>query len=109
MKLRALLSIALAAGLLSGCGANVRNLAAASAKGAIGAKDAPAAGVDPAPFLATVNAATANLNKDPGWRNPVLVSIEGHGLDQFGKLVPPIGGAFELPTLAALLLPELVH
>ena len=94
MKLRALLSLALSAGLLSGCGTSVRNLAATSLKGAIGAKDAPAAGVDPAPFLATVNQATGTVNKNPGWRNPVLVSIEGHGLDQAGRLVPLLGGSW---------------
>jgi hypothetical protein len=65
----------------------------AAGTSALRAHDAPPPGVDPAPFADAAKAAIAMANKDPNaWRNPVLVSIEGHGLDQSGKLVPLLGG-----------------
>lgn len=93
--LRTLLPVSLAAILLSGCGASSHMmLAGVAANGMYAAKDAPGPGVDPAPFLATAANCTTLINKSPDWRNAQLVSIEGHGLDSSGKLVPLLGGSW---------------
>jgi hypothetical protein len=93
MKFRALSVALLAAAMLSGCGKSALPTGMAAGTSALRAHDAPAPGVDPAPFLEAAKQAIAEANKNPAaWRNPVLVSIEGHGLDQTGKLVPLLGG-----------------
>lgn len=89
----ALLPATLAGLLLAGCGVSPMYNASTVAAGLNRAKDAPPPGVDPAPFLACAKQAIELANKDGNqWRNAVLVSIEGHGLDQSGKLVPLLGG-----------------
>jgi hypothetical protein len=99
MKFRAiyaaLLPATLAVAMLGGCGASTMHLGANGiANGALRAKDAPAAGVDPAPFLDTASQAIGTILKSTDWKNPSLVSIEGHGLDKSGKLVPLLGGSW---------------
>lgn len=88
----ALLPTFVAGLMLTGCGHKA--IAGVTVNGSLSAKDAPAAGVDPAPFLKTAAAANALIAKSPDWRNAALVSIEGHGLDSTGKLVPLLGGSW---------------
>ncbi|MDB5101123.1 MAG: hypothetical protein JWM80_5544 [Cyanobacteria bacterium RYN_339] len=93
MKFRALSVALLAAALMTGCSKNVPLTGAAMGTSALRAHDAPAPGVDPAPFLDAAKQAFDLANKNTNaWRNATLVSIEGHGLDQSGKLVPLLGG-----------------
>ena len=49
---------------------------------------------DPVAFLASARKAIATIRKNTEWANPVLVSIEGRGLDHRGRLVPLLGGAW---------------
>ena len=92
MKTRALpllLSAALASIVLAGCGVNAARpgMAAATSKQALRAKST----VDPLSFEQSAAKAIETVKTSPKWRNPRLVSIEGHSLDQNGNLVPLLG------------------
>lgn len=49
---------------------------------------------DPVAFLASARKAIAAIRKNAEWVNPVLVSVEGRGLDHRGRLVPLLGGSW---------------
>jgi hypothetical protein len=93
MKTRALpllLTVTLATLVLAGCGANTMRPGMAkvsAAKQTLRAKSAD----DPLPFHETAAKAIEMINTSPAWRNARLVSIEGHGFDQAGKMVPLLG------------------
>ncbi len=92
MKTRALpllLTVALTSMVLAGCGANtVRpGMAATPTKQSLRARNAE----DPMAFQQAAARAIEMVNTSPKWRNPRLVSIEGHGFDQHGKMVPLLG------------------
>lgn len=90
----ALLPIIAASVLLAGCGSSTASLPgmANSAQGRLGARGV--AGEDPMPFLDSAKKAIALIQADKGWKNPVLISIEGRGLDQNGRLVPLLGASW---------------
>ena len=93
MKTRALpllLTVTLATIVLAGCGSNVARpgVATAASKQAIRAKADPSATHE---FAEAAARAIETVNTSPVWRNARLVSIEGHSLDQHGKLVPLLG------------------
>lgn len=92
MKTRALpllLTVTLATIVLAGCGASGTRMgvAAPQAKQTIRAKNT----LDPTSFQESAARAIEVVNTSPVWRNARLVSIEGHSLDQHGKLVPLLG------------------
>ena len=85
-----LLSVTLATLVLAGCGgANKLPTGAASVIAANGARAREAA--DPMAFEAAAKEALGMIATSPAYKNARLVSIEAHGLDQNGKMVPLLG------------------
>lgn len=88
-SLPVLLTLSLATIVLAGCGANtVRpGMASVAAKQGLRARS-----IEPSlSFQDSAARAIEAVNTSPVWRNARLVSIEGHSLDQHGKLVPLLG------------------
>lgn len=92
MKTRALpllLTVTLATMVLAGCSRTAMPGAAAATKAqALKAKGAVEDAMD---FQVCAKKAIDLINTHPGWKNPRLVSIEGHGFDQNGKMVALLG------------------
>lgn len=92
MKTRALpllLTVSLATLVLAGCGASPMRpgMAQAPSKQSLRARNAE----DPMAFHTAAAKAIEMVNTSPKWRNARLVSIEGHGFDHTGKMVPLLG------------------
>jgi hypothetical protein len=85
-----LLTVTLASMVLAGCNrSNLPTGAASAAKSqALRAKGVAEEAMD---FQKSCKKAIDLINTNPGWKNPKLVSIEGHGFDQNGKMVSLLG------------------
>lgn len=86
----ALLSLALA--LLPGCGTNTAFQPARSVAAPMGASSSTR--VEAMSLVDSAAKATALIAANKEYKNPVLVSIEGRGLDARGRLVPLLGASW---------------
>lgn len=84
-----LLTVTLASMVLAGCGAGIQRpgMAGPAAKQQL----LRAKAADAMDFQEASAKAIETINTSPKFRNARLVSIEGHGFDQTGKMVPLLG------------------
>lgn len=93
MKTRALpllLTVTLASMVLAGCSRTTLPTGAAAAAKAQALR-AKGAAEDAMEFQRSCKKAIDLINTNPGWKNAKLVSIEGHGFDEHGKMVSLLG------------------